>query len=294
MPKSKINSRSLEDYFNGLEQKVFSFSDLATIFVLKDPAWNLPKSMTAKAFIGMLLNRTKLSEVKLQAQNYPVLLRYTWGTEVSPIAMAISIKHDAYFCHGSAMWIHRIGGTPDEIYINCEQSKKIANRGVLLQTAIDRAFRNAQRRSKLTYRFNLANITVLSGKNSERMEVQFGESPSGEKIEVTSLERTLIDIAVRPAYAGGIANILEAFRLARGKISVAKLLGTLKLLDYMYPFHQSIGFYMKRSGYGVAETNLVKQLGSHFDFYLDYGMENPAYDSEFRVFYPKSLSTRES
>lgn len=35
-----------------------------------------------------------------------------------------------------------------------------------------------------------------------------------KKIRVTDLERTLIDIAVRPAYSGGVFEVLEAFKNA--------------------------------------------------------------------------------
>jgi hypothetical protein len=86
-----------------------------------------------------------------------------------------------------------------------------------IDTGRDCAFRNAQRQSKLVYKYRNATIVVLSGKNSGRLEVGRGRTPSGEEVEVTSIERTLIDIAVRPAYAGGIAEVLEGFRKAQRK-----------------------------------------------------------------------------
>ena len=38
-------------------------------------------------------------------------------------------------------------------------------------------------------------------------------------VRVTDLERTLIDIAVRPEYAGGVYEVLNVYRLAKGKVS---------------------------------------------------------------------------
>ena len=77
---------------------------------------------------------------------------------------------------------------------------------------------------------------MLNGKNSNRLEVELGKTPSGEQVAVTSLERTLVDITVRPAYAGGISNVLVSFARARPRASAKKILHILKTLDYKYPF----------------------------------------------------------
>lgn len=114
-------------------------------------------------------------------------------------------------------------------------------------------------------------------------------APSGHSVDVTSLERTLVDSTVRPGYSGGVPAVLQAFRLARDRISVTKLLGILRKLDYTYPYHQSIGFYLERAGYTEADQTLVKELGAKFDFYLSHGLNNPAFDPNWRVFFPKRL-----
>jgi len=58
----------------------------------------------------------------------------------------------------------------------------------------------------------------------------------GEPLEVTDLERTLIDIAVRPAYAGGVRPVLTAYLRSRSKVSVDRIAKLLRRLDYVYPF----------------------------------------------------------
>jgi hypothetical protein len=288
LPRHHINPQIIEAHFESLTQRTFSYSGLLTIFNSMRSSWNLPRSMGPKAFIEMLVRKTKLSQVKLRSANYPSLLRYTWGTP-RPLSVALSIKHAAYCSHSSAMWIHGLGAAPGEIYVNSEQSEKSAAPVVLTQAAIDRAFRNQQRRSKLIYKLNEVKIVVLNGKNTGRLEVEIAKAPSGEYVDVTSLERTLVDSVVRPAYAGGVPNILEAFRLARERASVNKLLHALKLLDHAYPFHQSIGFYMKKSGYSTADQETVKRLPMPFNFYTGYGMKDPAFDTDFKVFYDQSF-----
>jgi len=67
------------------------------------------------------------------------------------------------------------------------------------------------------------------------------------------------------------------------------MLRILTALDYVYPYHQSIGFYMKRTEYPNADLDLIRKCGTRFNFYLDYGIKVVVLDDEFKVFFPKSL-----
>ena len=79
---------------------------------------------------------------------------------------------------------------------------------------------------------------------------------------MTSLERTLIDATVRPGYAGGVATVLEAYRRASEALTVSRLIDTLRKLDYVYPYHQAIGFYMERAGFPTKQLAPLKALGT--------------------------------
>jgi len=289
MAKSQQNLTAVQAAFEQRTERVFSQADLAAIFNSLRFQWNLPRSMNPQTFIQMLLRRTEMRQVSLTSTEYAPLLRYVWGQNVAPVLVALSAKPKAFCSHESAMWIHRLGGDERHIFVNSEQSEKPPNPGVLTQEGIDRAFRNEQRRSKLVYSYEGATIVVLNGKNSGRLEVESAKTPSGEQVAVTSLERTLVDITVRPAYAGGISNVLVSFDRARQRASPKRILHILRTLDYKYPFHQAIGFYMKRSGYAKADQDLVRELGTEFNFYLGHGIKDPMFDEEFKVFFPKSL-----
>lgn len=61
-----------------------------------------------------------------------------------------------------------------------------------------------QRTSGFQLHHGRTTITLLNGKHSGRLGVITMQGPNGELLEVTDLERTLIDIVVRAAYAGGL------------------------------------------------------------------------------------------
>jgi len=258
-------------------------------------AWNLPRSMNSFSFVHMLLERTKLDEIALRSPHYTSLRRYSWDGKASPTAVAISLMNPkTFFSHASAMWIHGLSEAHTHIFLNNEQSEKPVSSSQLTQEAIDRAFQNQQRRSKLVYKYHGTTITRLSGKHTGRLEVLSAKAPSAHEVEVTSIERTLLDITVRPAYSGGIPAVLNAFKLAKNRISVTKVMAILHKFDYVYPYHQCLGFYLKHAGFDHSDQMLAKTIGTNFSFYLSHGLKNPLFDSEWKVFFPRSLKNLNS
>ena len=170
-----------------------------------------------------------------------------------------------------------------------EQSIKPASSASLTQTAIDRAFASKQRESKLSFTNKDSTVTILSGKNTGRLGVEERQDPVFGPVKVTNIERTLIDISVRPAYGGGIARILEAYRSARTRVSVPTIASLLETIGLIYPYAQAIGFMMERAGFAAEQRALLRPLIREFRFYLAHEMKNPAYDETWRIYYPINL-----
>ncbi len=279
----------IDRYFTESGKSVYTAADLSAILKANRGGWHLPYNLLPTRFVEFLLAKMKLKALELTSETLWPTTRYAWGSP-SLFELALSLRTGSYLSHGTAMFLHALTeDLPKVIYANAEQSVKPRPAGSLSQETINLAFSREQRLSRAIYAVDGTTITILNGKATGRLEVGRIRGPNGELLEATKLERTLIDIVVRPAYAGGVYTVLEAYRAAREQVSVNTLVATLKKLDHVYPYHQAIGFLLERTGYESERLAPLRKLPIHFDFYLTHGMRAKDYDKKWRLFFPKGL-----
>jgi hypothetical protein len=275
---------------DGSAQTVYSQAQLAAILGKQRAFWRLSERTTAGEFIAFLHRQGKLKPHTFEAERYGrTVIRYSWG-EASIYELGQSLQPRGYLSHATAVALHGLTDLiPKTLYLNVEQSPKPAPRGSLTQRGIDQAFSRKQRQSNMIYGHEDWSVTIINGKNTDALGVEELIGPTEERLRVTNLERTLIDIVVRPTYSGGIFQVFQAFQAAKQQISTNRLAATLKKLDYVYPYHQAIGFLMDRAGYGDKRYSMLSRLGLEYDFYLTHGIQDPEYSRDWRIFYPRGL-----
>ena len=269
-----------------------TYDHFGKILEEKREAWHLADSVTANKLIKFLVTKAQLREVQIKFPStlIPNFSRYSWG-ETSPLAIASSLKPEYYFSHYTAMALHQLTEqVPKIIYLTWEQPEKARIIKPLAQGKIDWAFSQSPRISQNFAPLNDHKICILYGMYTGSMGIIGSKGPEGEKLRVTNVERTLIDIAVRPFYAGGVFEVLKAFKLAKHRVSVNKLAVMLKKIGYIYPYHQAIGFYLERSGaYRGSSIDIFRRMDKNYDFYLTYQINDKDYSKDWRLFYPKGL-----
>jgi hypothetical protein len=290
MSKNNLeNSRGIIiKHFDDSQQKIYKQTELSKVIKAHKFEWKIWSSITLRDFLIFLLEKTKFEKVTLPFPNRKET-RYIWG-EVSEFALALSLKDNGYLSHHSAMFLNGLTDqSPQNIYINQEQPPKKSPQVQLMQENIDLAFKNSVRTTNNNAHFKDKIIHQLSGMNTNNLGVIERTESDGELLRFTNLERTLIDIAVRPVYSGGIHEVLAAYKLAKGKVSIYNLVNTRKTINYVYPYHQVIGFYLEKAGYDDDQLAPFLELNMEFDFYLVHKMEETSYSSKWRLHYPRDF-----
>jgi len=276
------------NYFDKSKTKIYRTAQIRELFHRKSYEWSLPKSLSMTDFIEKLLDETVLQKVELDFPHRRET-RYAWG-EVSEFQLAQSLKNGSYITHQSAAYIHGlVDGPPQDLFVNFEQPKRI-QKGDITQEAIDRAFKRPVRITKNKAAYRDITIWLINGMHTSRYGVVEEISERNESISVTNVARTLVDMAVRPVYSGGVLNVFAAYKRAKDKTTVEELSKTLRNMGHIYPYHQVVGFYLeKASGVGEESLEILEEIPMNFDFYLTHQMGETAYSKKWRLHYPKEL-----
>lgn len=271
-------------------RRIYALKDIAELLHRYRRVWKIPESVSTNRFLGFLLDKRELTAHDLIAEKYGrSTTRYVWGT-ASAYELALTLSQRAYFSHGTALALHGLTGLdPKTLYLNIEQSEKSPPTGPLTQAALDRAFKAKPRKSKMIYKVLGSNVVQIAGKNTKQLGVEKIVGPSAELLSATGLERSLIDAVVRPAYAGEPGALVQAYRRAKGRVSIEKLHTMLNKLDYVYPYHQAVGFLLERTGYDQADYKKFRPKALEHDFYLSNAIKNPSYSESWRLYYPRNL-----
>jgi len=278
----------IKHYLESNDAWAFTERRLTLIIIANRSEWGISSSRPVKKIIEFLLQKQLLIENTIRLENTSIRI-FSWKTK-DEFTLISGLKHNGYFCYYSATFL--LGLTqqlPRTYYLNHEHSDPIYRQGTfkLTQDDIDAAFSGEQRKSGLVYQLGNKKVILTNSKYTGRLGLVLNKNEN-QCFYHTDLERTLIDCTVRPAYAGGVAEVLGAFKKALKQLDVEKLYHYLQELDYAYPYIQAIGFYLEKAGFSKDQLALFDSE-KEFDFYLTYNISIKSYDSRWRLYYPRGL-----
>jgi len=272
--------------FDELGEKAFPKTYLYRLFEQERKNWKISSSKTSAHFISFVLKENIVIEHTLndpRGKNHHI---YSTGA-FDDFTIFNALHPKGYFTHYSAMFLHQLTlQIPKSYYLNVEHTKDFPVQA-LTQQAIDRAFSQAQRIATNTLTYKTKKVYIINGKNTSGLGV-IQRNLKTESYRFTDLERTLIDIAIRPVYSGGVFEVFGAYQAVKKQLDPVKLEAYLTQLNFTYPYHQVIGFYLEKAGYDTRTLKLFEK-DKQFKFYLTYNIRSKEFSPRWNLYYPKGF-----
>lgn len=290
----QIAKTDIVRHFDALLDHVLKTKQIYAILSEQRHFWRLAQNTTAERFIEFLEKHSKLKEYEFR---FPQRAEKCYVWDQAPLlAILLGLKKDLHFSHYTAMRTHGLTEqSPKSIYLTDERSASHAGerKNKISQSDIDNAFRRPARASSNWVEYNDKKIYLLNGADTSHLgvvtELMTDENGAEVRARLTNLERTLIDITVRPVYAGGVFEVAKAYKLAKERVSINKLMAMLHKLNFVYPYHQAVGYYLQRAHYKASQIDLVRRLPIEQDFYLTHELNDTRYDSDWRLHIPSGF-----
>lgn len=286
----KRSQNEIQNKFSSFVNKqVFTIKSLEKILENNKSIWKLGKTTTIDEFIDFLINIKIIQEVFLQFPRkkiYRFILTNENLTNNDLYTVINSLNPPGYFSHYSAVFLNDLtDNIVKTIYYSITTSTihNPDNRNTILQKNIDYAFSRPARITK--------NFTYSNNQKIVLLENTFRDEGIKEidGLHVTNIEKTILDITVRPQYSGGVHEVLKIYKNAKDKLSVNKLQAYLRKANYIYPYHQAIGFYLEKANYDENVLKMLETFPQEYDFYLTNEIKAKKYSKRWKLYYPASL-----
>lgn len=277
----------IKDIIERSNYKVLSKLELEKIVSEINDVWGL-KSISRNDIKKFIVKQNFLKEDYIESEGSDSFeIYYLPDSNIDFFDIASSRSRLSYFSHYSAIYIHNLTlQIPKQIYLTLERKKIELNSNYLEQHNIDRVFSKPPRITSNKRNYKNFDINFINGQYQNLI----GITRFRDQYAVSDMERTLIDISVRPFYSGGVTQVLEAFANAKDRLDTDKLYQYYSHMNYIYPYHQVIGFYLEKAGY--SEESYLKFLElnrSNLKFYLTYNILHKEYSKKWNLYYPKGL-----
>ncbi|MXS71569.1 hypothetical protein GSF70_10100 [Flavobacteriaceae bacterium W22] len=208
---------------------------------------------------------------------------YSFSTDANILEIFSAFSRFSFFSYQTALFMHSL---VDELSYDIFMVKERKpydqqSQNLLTQQSIDESFKKDPRITTKKRTIRGHQINIISGQFQDGRGVI-----KSKQCYIADLERTLIDCAVRPFYAGGSLKVLKAFKSAKGRLNTETLYEYYSKMNFTYPYYQAIGYYLEQSGYEESQYEPFLEYEQEFDFYLEYNMTKKSYNKKWRIYFP--------
>lgn len=286
------NLESIKEYMQSFNKDCYTPQELSDIYkncILLNYIYKDTPATTFKKFLKD--NNLWQQKIQMKFFNKKFIRYFTYEPNIYEVAL--SIDTNVYFSHYTSVYIYNLtNNIPKIVFVNKEHSKPTQKKEAapLEQKNIDKAFYSSPRSTQNLTTYKTQTINILNGKYTANLGVIKKEFDN-QAINITDTERTLIDITVSPHYCGGAYEVLNVYKKAKGIVNINKLASMLKELDYIYPYHQAIGFFLEKAGYKEADLKLFEEKGIKYRFFVQRELRHKdrKFSDRWNLYYPEFL-----
>lgn len=240
----------------------------------------IPKSMSLEKFIQKLTENEVLI-LETICVNDVFYTRFSRDKKVNFLQLFYSIRTNGFFSMSTALNMQNLSTYKEEnIFISKELTPKHESKVVLFQDNIDSAFKKKYRITKKIGKHKNHNLILLDPKHTDNYEVIVVN-----KMRVSSINRALVEMIINIQYFRSIENLLEIFKPLANKIVPNKVFLVLKRMNLIYPYYNSVGFFLELLGVEEKELTDFKANISPLRFYFEKRKERYDFNAQWNVYY---------
>lgn len=209
------------------------------------------------------------------------LTKYTFQKDFDLYEFVLSLHKNSFLSMSSALNVQGLSTYRDEfIFASQELSLKQCVDSSLLQENVDKAFRKEYRRTHSVGKLKNKTIILLSPKYTDQYQVI-----DYKGLRVSTINRALVEMIVNVQYFRNAQEIIDVFQTIKNRIDIDTVFDVVKQFDFIYPYYQSVGFYLEKIGFTKDELKKFKEMVSNIKFYTEKSKENYSYNEYWNMYY---------
>lgn len=252
-----------------------------------------------------LFEKSIINEINFKIDEKKISLFSNQPKKVLDIHILHFFLEDFILSYQTSCYLNNLIDNPGKyVYVTKLSSKtknqKLSNSNYhdkkLNQQNINNSFKKSMRKSNnvktLSLKSTSYNVLFIGSRNNTNTsDYTINLKDSNFNIYYTNLEKTLFDVTVRPSYLDNPLDLIKIYKNAKGKIDIDILKKLLADSNFLYPYHQSIGFLLELTGHKEAHYKYFNELPIYNDFFIFYNsdIEKMEYNKKWNIYYPTTV-----